>query len=163
MPVTIRLHSFERKDQLVRTRDMASYQCTRCNCTVRISSRTMKPLEEKIAVEVKVDCPGAPLARAPKGRTINENLLESLDIIRTLLKSAVPHPVEHPTMTAAWKQAEEFLERVKQGPQIVCVDDPSDSFAYQGADIIEYQGRLWRWGFVQSHGKMAYVAFTPEP
>ena len=34
-------------------------------------------------------------------------------MIRTLLKSAVPHPTEHPTMTAAWREAEVLLEKVK--------------------------------------------------
>ena len=36
---------------------------------------------------------------------------EAIEIIKTLLKSAVPNPVEHPTMTAAWNLAEKFLAR----------------------------------------------------
>ena len=38
---------------------------------------------------------------------------EAIEVIRTLLKSAVPHPVEHPTLTAAWTAARAFLH--KQG------------------------------------------------
>lgn len=35
--------------------------------------------------------------------------------IRKLLASAVPHPVEHPTMTAAWREAEAFLAAYENG------------------------------------------------
>jgi len=33
----------------------------------------------------------------------------------TMLKSAVPHPVEHPTMTAAWKTARAALSACDEG------------------------------------------------
>lgn len=39
------------------------------------------------------------------------SLEEACDIIRMLLSSARPHPVEHPTMDTAWEHARGFLDR----------------------------------------------------
>jgi hypothetical protein len=44
-------------------------------------------------------------------RSPPSTLPEALKVIQTLLKSAVPHPREHPTMTAAWAEAAAFLRR----------------------------------------------------
>lgn len=37
------------------------------------------------------------------------------EALKTMLKSAVPHPVEHPTMTAAWKTARAALSACDEG------------------------------------------------
>ena len=37
------------------------------------------------------------------------------EALETMLKSAVPHPVEHPTMTAAWKTARAALSACDEG------------------------------------------------
>lgn len=51
----------------------------------------------------------------------------TLDIIRTLLASAHPHPVEHPTMTAAWAKAREFL-----GETLTPDDQPAEAHNHFG-------------------------------
>ncbi len=40
-----------------------------------------------------------------------EQLVETIEM---LLRSAVPHPIEHPTMTAAWNNARAVLKRLNR-------------------------------------------------
>jgi hypothetical protein len=106
MPIEVRSHSFERSPNN-RVRDVSFYKCTKCGSSARIYSRQRTPLEQLLADAVKADCTGEKPAAQP-------TMQEALDVIRALLKSAHPHPVEHPTMTAAWKKAEAFLARFPQ-------------------------------------------------
>jgi hypothetical protein len=45
-------------------------------------------------------------------RRSQPGLPEAITVIQKLLKSARPNQANHPTMTAAWKEAEEFLTHV---------------------------------------------------
>lgn len=77
---------------------------------------------------------------ANKLRAILRRTERAEDMIRTLLASAVPHPVEHPTMTKAWAAAREFLgalEPVGTSSAVETTDDPHLAMMREVTDLLE--------------------------
>ena len=83
-------------------------------------------------------------ARAERVRTATAVPPEAFDVITQLLRSARPNPKEHPTMTAAWKQAEAFLARHRPTKDALMAHVTDMVFRAEGAlkDAITFYSRL---------------------
>jgi hypothetical protein len=67
----------------------------------------IKPIPGPIIAEVE------PLPNAEATARLLAAAWEMRDVLREVLASAHPHPVEHPTMTAAWAKVRAVLAKVE--------------------------------------------------
>jgi len=61
---------------------------------------------------------------------------EALAALRRMVASATPHPVEHPSMTAAWKVAGTILAKYPEGPCSTC-GKPGDEVTRELDELVD--------------------------
>jgi len=97
---------------------------------------------------------------------------QAITAIETLLASAVPHPVEHPTMTAAWRVGSDALVALKAANQWIPIEQMDDDRLINPAivgmwarpdvwvEMQDVEDKKWAMNLGYTH---FYIPITPDP